>query len=109
MRKYARFVDRHTIDLEGERLALKTAIIATGSSPVISERKSLKTTLSILTVSLSLKTCPKSWVIGLGVMGIELGQALIDWELVYGFGGQSIAGVSDPVLKDYVVKKFVKR
>lgn len=78
IRGYARFVDTHTLDIDGEQVRAKTIIIATGSSPVIPAAWPLSPEDIITTDTLfELDALPKSIaVIGMGSIGIEIGQAL---------------------------------
>lgn len=103
--KRASFEDKNTISLEGELYQFKKAIIATGSSPNIPEpwKKCSEFLIDTDTFFEQEELPKKMAVIGLGVIGIELGQALhrlgVD-TIAIGNGG--IAGVSDPELKKYV-------
>jgi dihydrolipoamide dehydrogenase len=72
----ARFVDPHTISLEGKKITAKNFIIATGSEPAklpflpIDEEHIITST-----GALSLKKVPKKLlVIGAGVIGLEIGS-----------------------------------
>lgn len=110
IRKHATFVDENTLDLEGEQIKADKIIIATGSRPIIPGpwndlRDHLITTDEIF----ELEEVPKSLaVIGTGVIGIELGQALhrLGIEVTSIGLGKSIGGLTDPRVQDYVVSKF---
>lgn len=75
---YAKFVDLHTLEVNGEQIRADKIIIATGSTPVVpvawaSFNEHILTTDSIF----ELEELPASMaVIGLGAIGLELGQAL---------------------------------
>ena len=110
IRKTASFVDQNTLDLDGETIWAKKIIIATGSSPVLPEpwaeyKDYLLDTDSVFEMT---DVPPKMAVIGLGVIGIELGQALhrLGVDLVAIGRSQSIGGLKDPELMEYSAKKF---
>lgn len=110
IQKRATFIDQNTLDLGDEKIQFKKIIIATGSSPVIPEPwKEYQDFLIDTDSFFELEELPKKIaVIGLGVIGIELGQALhrlgVD---VVGIGrSNTISGVSDPKIKEYVAEKF---
>jgi dihydrolipoamide dehydrogenase len=75
---YAKFIDVHTLEVNGEQIRASNIIIATGSSPIIPAAWSdfaehVLTTDTIF----ELEALPASIaVIGLGAIGLELGQAL---------------------------------
>jgi dihydrolipoamide dehydrogenase len=75
---YAKFVDVHTLEVNGEQIRAGNIIIATGSTPVVPEAwvdfaEHVLTTDTIF----ELEELPASLaVIGLGAIGLELGQAL---------------------------------
>lgn len=100
VRKHARFIDQETVDLEGEKVKFTKTIIATGSSPIIPQPWTpYKSHLLTTDEFFELETIPKKMaVIGLGVIGLELGQALhrlgVD---VVGIGrDQGLGGLSSP-------------
>ncbi len=74
----ARFVANDTVEVDGQPIRARKIIIATGSSPVVPDDwrefgDRLLTTDSLF----ELETLPRSVaVIGLGVIGLEIGQAL---------------------------------
>jgi dihydrolipoamide dehydrogenase len=112
IRKRASFIDQNTLDLDGEKVHADKIIIATGSTPTIpkelEEHKEFLLTTDFL---FEQENMPKSiLVLGLGVIGIELGQALHRLGVnVLGVARRRIiAGVSDPELREYVVKKFLE-
>jgi dihydrolipoamide dehydrogenase len=108
--KRATFVDSHTLDLEGEQVKGKKIIIATGSRPIIPKPfEPFKNFLWTTDDFFESESLPYSIaVIGLGVIGAELGQALARLGIdVKGFSkGRQIGGISDPVINDYIIKKW---
>ena len=110
VRKKASFIDEHTLDLEGEKVWAEKIIIATGSRPIIPKVfEDYKDFLITTDFLFEQETLPKNIaVLGLGVIGIELGQALHRLGLnVLGIARREmIAGVSDPEIRSYVVKKM---
>lgn len=111
--KRASFVDPHTLDLGDEQIYAEKIIIATGSTPVVpSELQDFKEFLIDTNSFFELERLPESMaVVGLGVIGIELGQALdrlgID---VLGIARRRlIAGVTDPEVREYVTDKFSEK
>ena len=98
---YARFVDPHTLELDnGDRIVADRIIIATGSRPIVPKAwerfgDRIMTTDSFF----EQEDLPKSVaVIGLGVIGLELGQSLSRLDIqVTGFDlAQTIGGATDP-------------
>ncbi|HEX5637034.1 MAG TPA: dihydrolipoyl dehydrogenase, partial [Gammaproteobacteria bacterium] len=76
---YAHFVDAHTLETDdGEIIRAKKIIIATGSRPIIpSAWQSFSDRILTTDDLFEQETLPESLaVIGLGVIGLELGQAL---------------------------------
>ncbi|MFZ9035142.1 MAG: dihydrolipoyl dehydrogenase [Francisellaceae bacterium] len=110
LKHYTRFVDTHTLLVGDEKIHAKKIIIATGSTPIIPKNwRHLCQHIIDTDAFFELEQLPeKMIVIGLGVIGIELGQALaklgVDVTLV-GLG-KSIGGLSDPEIQDYVAKQF---
>ena len=108
--KRARFVNKNVIDLGDEKISGKKIIIATGSSPVIPKPWLAFSDFFIDTNSFfELRKVPQSiGVIGLGVIGIELGQALhrLGIDVVGISQGRTIAGLSDPKLIEYTSEKL---
>ena len=109
---YATFKDLNTLIVNGEEIKAKKIIIASGSSPsvppILSDFKDFLITTDEV---FELENLPSSVaVVGLGVIGLELGQAFhrlgVD---VFGIARRkSLAGISDPKLLDYTVEKFSK-
>ena len=108
------FLNKNTLQTStGETYFAEKIIIATGSKPLIPAMWSKYSDYLITTDNFfELKALPKKMVvIGLGVIGIELGQALsrlgIEVQLV-GLG-KGIGGVTDPIIQDYIAKKFTEQ
>lgn len=112
IRKRAAFIDKNTLDLGDEKIYAKKIIIATGSSPIVpGPWREFSSHLIDTNNFFEQEDLPKNVaVIGLGVIGIELGQALNRLGVnVTGIGlGKDIGGLSDPEIQDYVVDKFSK-
>ncbi|MFC1671172.1 dihydrolipoyl dehydrogenase [Spirochaetota bacterium] len=105
---YAKFIEPNALKVEGQIIRAKKIVIATGSSPVIPGpwnkfRKYLFTSDDIF----EMDDLPKSvGLIGLGVIGIELGQAMSRLGInVVGLDMQeTMAGISDPVILESAKK-----
>lgn len=113
LKKRARFIDANTLDLGDEKIQADKIIIATGSHPIIpKELEQHKDYLITTDFLFEEKELPNSMaVVGLGVIGIELGQALhrlgVD---VLGIARRRlIAGVTDPEVSAYVTRKFAEQ
>lgn len=110
IQKRARFVSPHVLDLEGETIEAKKIIIATGSRPLIPKAWQKYSSYFLNTDDFfEMETLPrKVAVIGLGVIGIELGQALqrLGVEVVGFETRRSIGGLTDPEVSNYVVENF---
>lgn len=75
---YARFISENTVEVNGETIQAERIIIATGSRPVVPKPwEALGDKLLTSDTLFELETLPKKMaVIGLGIIGLELGQAL---------------------------------
>lgn len=112
IRGYARFVDDNTVEVNGEQIQGEKIILATGTKPTIpgifkGHEKFIVTTDEFF----ELEDLPKSVaVIGLGVIGIELGQALsrLGIEFLGVARRKNIAGVTDPKLNEYVTRRLAE-
>ena len=98
---YARFVDPHTLELDnGDRVVAQRIVIATGSRPMIPKKWAAFGDKVLTTDTFfEQEDLPKSVaVIGLGVIGLELGQSLSRLGItVTGFDmAESIGGATDP-------------
>lgn len=110
--KKATFIDENTLDLEGEKIYAKKVIIATGSRPIVPDDwKEFNDLILDTNGFFELKELPKKMaVIGLGVIGIELGQALhrLGVDVIAINKGKLIGGLSDPDIVEYSSSKFSK-
>lgn len=110
IRKRARIVGDHTLDLGDEQIEAKQVVIATGSSPILpGPWRPLRHRLIDTNAFFELPTLPERVaVIGLGVIGLELGQALhrLGVEVVAVSLDKAYGGLSDPALQDYAHEAF---
>ncbi|MBW2690253.1 MAG: dihydrolipoyl dehydrogenase [Deltaproteobacteria bacterium] len=110
IRKPAHFVDMHTLDLGDEKIWADTIIIAVGTRPVIPSSWQEFQSFIINTDALfELKKLPLSMaVFGIGVIGLELGQALSQLGVRTTIIGRRahFAGITDPELNNYIARKF---
>jgi dihydrolipoamide dehydrogenase len=108
---YARFLDDRTLELEdGMRISAKSVVIATGSSPAFpASFKQLGSRLVLNDDVFNWDDLPESVaVIGPGVIGLELGQALHRLGVrvvVLGRGGR-IGPITDPEIRTYAIDAF---
>jgi dihydrolipoamide dehydrogenase len=113
VRGYARFIDDHTLAVEGRALIrFESAVIATGSSPAIPPfLRGLGDRLIVNDDVFDWDDLPKSVAIfGPGVIGLELGQALhrlgVDVTL---FGRHGHVGpFTDPEVRAYAARTFAE-
>lgn len=107
-----RFVAPNVIEVAGERIQAERIIIATGSRPVVpADWQSLGDKLITSDTFFELQQIPKRIaVIGLGVVGLELGQALSRLGVeVIGFEQSShLAGLQAPETAREAVKRISK-
>jgi len=112
IRKRAKFISSNTLDLGDEKIKAKNVIIATGSSPVIPNAWKKYSKYFISTDEFfEMEDLPEDIaVIGLGVIGIELGQALSRLGInVVGFSlDKAIGGASDPEIQEYIADSMEK-
>jgi dihydrolipoamide dehydrogenase len=110
VRKRATFISEHELDLEGERVKAKRIIIAAGSRPVIPQAwLQYKQHFIDTDQFFELEDLPKRVaVIGLGVIGLELGQALhrLGIEVIAIGNTPALGGLSDPKIQEYALKAF---
>ncbi len=110
IQKRAQFIDRNTLDLGDEKIQADQIIIATGSTPIVPKPWHKFQDYLVDTNSFfELRDLPqKMAVIGLGVIGIELGQALhrLDVDVIGISRSKSIGGITDPIIRDYIAKKL---
>lgn len=97
-----RFLDPTTLEVNGERIQAEVVIIATGTRPLLPEAwQSLGDRVVTSDDVFELKAPGRRvGVVGLGPIGVELGQAFAQLGCeVHGFTrGSSVAGLSDPAV-----------
>ncbi|MEN8206621.1 MAG: dihydrolipoyl dehydrogenase [Pseudomonadota bacterium] len=111
---YARFLDPHTLEVNGKTIKAGKIIIATGSRPIVPDAWKDFADKVITTDELfELEDLPESTaVIGLGVIGLEIGQSLSRMGAdVTGIElSDTISGIQDPTLQqvaiDVIGKEF---
>ncbi|MCG8633222.1 MAG: dihydrolipoyl dehydrogenase [Desulfobacterales bacterium] len=112
IRKRARFLAPDTLDLGDEIIKARQVIIATGSSPVIPEPwQPYKEFIIDTDRFFELEALPeKMAVFGLGVIGIELGQALhrLGIDVTAVTRRKTAGGLTDPDLQVYAFEHFSK-
>ena len=107
----ARFVDNHTLEVDGQpRVTAKSVVIATGAQATYPDSfKALGDRLIISDDVFDWHDLPKSVaVIGPGIVGLELGQALHRLGVrvvVLGRGGR-VGPISDPEIRAYAIAAF---
>ncbi|MCG8616915.1 MAG: dihydrolipoyl dehydrogenase [Desulfobacterales bacterium] len=110
IRKRARFIDANTLDLGDETIRAKQIIIATGSKPWLPERwQPYKEFVVNTDQFFELPDLPKRVaVFGLGVIGIELGQALhrLGVKVTAISRRKTAGGLTDPGLQVYAFDHF---
>lgn len=106
----AEFVDPHTLKVNGEHLEAKKIIIATGSKPLLPlPLEEFKEYCVNTDHFFELEDLPERWaVLGLGVIGLELGQSLhrLGLEVTGIARRKNISGITDPAINQYAIKKF---
>ncbi|MBB5021819.1 dihydrolipoyl dehydrogenase [Desulfurispira natronophila] len=106
----ARFLEPGVLDVDGQTIRADKVIIATGSRPIVPpELESLPVPVYTSDTIFEQDHFPASMaVLGVGVIGLELGQALARMGVqVTAFGRSGrIAGITDSDLNDYAVKQF---
>lgn len=104
----ARFTGENSVEVNGKKFTADSFVIATGSRPVIPKdwlpyKKFILTSDEIF----ELEDLPKRLlVVGLGVIGLELGQALsrLGVHVTAVTLPGKVAGISDPAILEYVLK-----
>src|SRR5690606_25835005 len=100
------FVDKQTIEAGGELYRAEHIVIATGSKPVIpDEWRQFKELLVDTDQFFELEDLPKRIaIIGLGVIGIELGQAInrLGISTIGITKGREFGGLTDPEIQNSV-------
>lgn len=107
IRGYATFISSNELEVNGERIKAGAIVIATGSTPIIPRAwQTLGDKVLTTDEFFELETLPKSMaVIGLGVIGLELGQAVqrLGVETTGIDALSSISGLTDPVVNKSAV------
>jgi dihydrolipoamide dehydrogenase len=97
---YARFVEPHLLEVNDERIRAGKIIIATGSTPIVpDEWKAFGDRIVTTDDFFEQESLPGSMaVVGLGVIGLELGQSLhrLGVDVVGIDIAETIGGISDP-------------
>lgn len=109
---YARFVDQNHLEVNGETIEADSVVIACGSTPVMPEAwKSLGDRVWTTDTFFEQESLPQSVaVIGLGVIGLELGQAMSRLGIdVNGFDALStVSGLTDDAVSRVVINVIGK-
>jgi len=111
--QYARFVEPGVVELEdGERIQADRFVIATGSTPIVPDAwKTFGDRIVTTDEFFELEDLPASMaVIGLGVIGLELGQAISRLGVdVTGIDlAENIGGISDPEVNKAAIEVIGK-
>jgi dihydrolipoamide dehydrogenase len=105
---YAKFVDPHTLEVEGQRIRAEKIIIATGTRPIVPAGWEAFGDRIITTNEVfELEHLPESLaVIGLGVVGVEIGQSMARMGVqVAGFDLlPTIGGLDDPDVSNKAIE-----
>jgi dihydrolipoamide dehydrogenase len=108
--KRASFIDNNTLQVGDEVVKAKSIIIANGSTPNIPPLFEDYKHFCITTDQFfELEDLPKNvLVVGTGVIGLELGQAIHNLGINTWILGRRgvVAGITDPEINEYVVEKF---
>jgi dihydrolipoamide dehydrogenase len=112
IRGTAKFVDAHTLDIDGRALTARSVVIATGSRPAIPPiLQGLGDRLVVNDDVFDWHDLPRSVaVFGPGVIGLEIGQALARLGVrvvVLGRGGR-LGPITDPVVHRAAAKYFAQ-
>jgi len=110
VRGYAKFINENTVEVNGEQYKANKIIIATGSRPSVPQawEKFKDYILDTNDFFEQEKLDDNVLVVGLGVIGLELGQALsrLGVNVIAASSNKSIAGLSDPEIQDYTYEKL---
>lgn len=97
-----RFLDAQTLEVNGERIHADVVIIATGTRPIVPEAWRVLAERLVTSDEVFELVSPgqRVGVVGLGPIGVELGQAFAQLGCeVHAFTrGSSVAGLSDPAV-----------
>ena len=109
---YASFVDDHNIEVNGERYKARCSVIATGTVPIVPEAwQSFRDDIITTDEFFELEDLPASMaVIGLGSIGLEIGQALsrLGVEVTGVDLLENVAKLNDPVVNTMAVEVIGK-
>lgn len=110
IRARATFIDSHTLQVGDQIIKANKIIIATGSRPII-PKPWLEYNDHLITTDqfFELDNLPESVaVIGLGVIGLELGQALnrLGINVLAAGLGKELGGATEPELQNYIIDKI---
>ena len=113
IQQYARFVEPGVVELEdGQRIRADKFVIATGSTPIVPEAwKAFGDRIVTTDEFFELEDLPASMaVIGLGVIGLELGQTIARLGVeVTGIDlAENIGGISDPEVNKAAIEVIGK-
>jgi dihydrolipoamide dehydrogenase len=113
MQGFARFIEPDLLDVNGKHIRAKAVVIATGSSPVVPDdwRKIAGKRLVTTDDFFELPELPKCiGVAGVGVIGLELGQALarLGIDVLAVSRNPSVGGLTDPFLIEYATRKLAE-
>lgn len=107
IRDYAKFVAPNRLAVGDEEIEAEAIVIATGSTPIVPAAwKELGDRIVTTDDFFEMESLPKSMaVIGLGVIGLELGQTLsrLGVEVVGVDALETISGLTDPVVNKAAV------
>ncbi len=110
IQKQARFIDPNTLDLGDETILADKIIIAAGAKPFIPEKWRTHDEHLVNTDHFfEMETLPpRMAVIGLGPIGIELGQALVRLgvDVIAISINKALGGLTDPLVQDYAHQVF---
>lgn len=108
----AEFLSAHQLRVGDVIVEFEAAVIATGSAPMLPAAwQSVRSHLVTTDEFFEMPNLPKKMaVIGLGVIGLELGQGMsrLGVEVVGISKGSALSGISDPALQEYVFGKISK-
>ncbi|HBP19766.1 MAG TPA: dihydrolipoyl dehydrogenase [Planctomycetes bacterium] len=107
---YARLEEPDLVVVGEQRIRAERVIVATGSRPIVPKPWQAfgERILTTDTLFEQEDLPPRMAVIGLGVIGVEMGQALARLGIrVTGFDAlDRVAGISDPELNDFAIERF---
>ncbi len=103
----AEFIDKHTLRVGDDIITAEKIIIATGSTPILdSSWETFKEQILTTDTLFEQENLPETLgVLGLGVIGLELGQALarLGIKVTAIQSKEFIGGLSDPEINDFMV------